>query len=597
MQATTLFATRTKGVKVQRIVDIVARMTDASRLAVAPRDLARLTCQILVDAFPAASAVVLKVIPGEPLARVVAGVNLPSAWQSAPVALADLPLVETSLKAPERVFEATQTALHGATPADWVTQRVQTLCAAIPTTGDAAYVLILRAPFLPRESAVREVALDTARRLLASTAVLGDTGRWPALDAIHRAKLEWEHTADALPEILGLLDRKLRVVRISRAVEHWQLGEPRAAIGRDLHGMLHPQCTLPECALQTALDKAFLALKRDAQASVEIQDPLLGKDVVVLLKAPSGAGALDARLRSRRTVFSVTNITSLRDAERELKVLNQSLEQRVAERTAELVSMNRLLRGEINKRRDTEKSLQQSKRELELLSDRLMSAQEEERKRISADLHDSVGQNLSAIKYSLERAQLLARRDATPEGSAKAAAIVDLAIGRVQRLMEEVRAISMNLRPALLDDLGAASAVRGLCRDWQGVYTDIDVQVDISVADQEIPKALATNVFRAVQESLNNVARHALARHVEVAMHLRGATLAVTVSDDGVGFPMSGTGAPNIRTRGLRGLQERAESTGGRCEVASFPGRGTTVRLEWPLAAGTKPGMASALVN
>ena len=586
---------------VDRIVSIVARMTEAGRLAAAPRELAGVACQTLADAFPPAAVAIFKLGAGESTARVLSGVNLPSPWGAGPVAIADLPLLAAALKVPDRVLATTQSKGWSVNEEGGFAQPMQSLCAAIPTSGASTYALLFHGPYVAGETAAREVAIDTARRLLVSSALLGDTGRWPTLAAIHRAKLEWEHTADALPEIVGLLDRKRRVIRISRAVERWNLGGIRAAIGRDLHSLLHPNCSGTPCGLHGALEAAAAELPRTEQTSFELQDPVLGMDLVVVLKAPAAADAMDPRIRSRRTVFSVTNVTSLRTAERELKVLNQSLEQRVADRTADLVSINRLLRSEVQRRREAEKSLQRSKRELEQLSERLMSAQEAERKRISGDLHDSVGQTLSAIKYSLERAQLLARREASPQGSAeasaKASAIVDLAIARVQRLMDEVRTISMNLRPALLDDLGAASAVRSLCRDWQGVYSDIDVNVDIGVDDGDIPAVLVTNVFRAVQESLNNVARHAAAGRVQVSMHILDGALSVTVSDDGVGFRLNGEDAPNVRSRGLRGLQERAESTGGRCEVSSTPGRGTTVRLEWPLARGQAARLADARVN
>ncbi|MBV8464104.1 MAG: PAS domain-containing protein, partial [Acidimicrobiales bacterium] len=130
---------------------------------------------------------------------------------------------------------------------------------------------------------------------------------------------------------------------------------------------------------------------------------------------------------------------------------------------------------------------------LEAFAAQLLAGQEEERKRISQDLHDSVGQNLSAVKYSLERAALLLRREASED----AGAILDASVTRVRRVMDEVRSISMDLRPALLDHFGAASAVRDLCRDWQSVYRSISVETQIAVSDEDIPAELVTNVFRA----------------------------------------------------------------------------------------------------
>jgi signal transduction histidine kinase len=384
---------------------------------------------------------------------------------------------------------------------------------------------------------------------------------------------------------VGLLDSRWRIVRISRAVERWRLGSVQGSIGRGLHSVLHAVCTDADCALAASLELAGRELIRSGRASFEIADADSAFDLIVSLDA--------VPRRPHRCVFTVRNVTSLRCAEREARALNHTLEQRVAERTSELLAINGVLRSEVHRRREAEKSLRRSTRDLEALSERLMNAQEAERKRISQDMHDSVGQMLSAIKYSLERAQVLSRREAPDQASD----VIEVAIQRVQRLMDEVRSISMNLRPALLDDLGAASAVRSLCRDWQDVYHAIEVETDIAVSDGDIPPVLVTSVFRAVQESLNNVARHAAAQRVLVSIRVDDGVLKVSIRDDGVGFAIDGDNSPTAGTRGLRGLRERAARTGGCCEVSSAPGRGTTVQLEWPVAAGQAAHLANASLN
>jgi signal transduction histidine kinase len=587
---------------VQRILGIITRMNEASCAGITLRGQTEVAARSLADLFPNSSVAVFERDPGDEHARVIGGANLPLGWRTRVVRLHDVPLLGEALKYPERVIERTKHRLRRGTAADvgdisgvadaQTAGRLQTICAAIPENGGSRYALMFVAPPVPSDSAVRAAAIEIARRLLAASAATGGADRSRMLAAIHRAKLEWEHTADALPEIVGLLDSRRRVVRISRAVERWQLGTVRGAIGRDLHSVLHPSCP-GLCALGAALERATLESSRASKASFEIADPVLALDLAVVLNPGAGDGREGLRERWPRTVFMVANVTLLRSAEREFKALNHTLEQRVEARTSELLAVNRALRSEVERRREAERSLRRSTRDLEALSERLMNAQEAERKRISQDMHDSVGQTLSAIKYSLERAQVLSRREAPAEASA----VIEVAIGRVQRLMDEVRTISMNLRPALLDDLGAASAVRGLCRDWQDVYRGIEVETDIAVQDAEIPPILVTNVFRAVQESLNNVARHAAAQHVCVSMRIMAGVLTVAVRDDGAGFAIDGESSPTAGTRGLRGLRERAERTGGRCEVSSAPGLGTTVQLEWPVAAGHAAHLANARLN
>ena len=566
------------------IVGLVTQISDASRSAVTLRALANAGCKALVDLFPKSSAVLFERDIAEPVARVVGGANVPRGWRARSIKLSDIPPLDEALQCPDRIIERVIERRRGGS-GDGPPARVHTLWAALPDAGGSLHALMLLGRPAADESQLRETAMEIARRLIASSAWSEGSDRTRLLAQIHRAKLEWEHTADALPEIVGLLDSHGSVARISRAVERWKLGSVRDSIGRDLHALLHRGCSDGSCALAGCLDLAARELSRAGHASFEIADPVLGFDLVLSLDA--------VPRRPQRAVFTVRNVTSLRCAERESKALHQTLEQRVERRTSELLSVNGLLRSEIKRRREAETLLRRSTRELEALSERLMSAQEAERKRIAQDLHDSVGQMLSSIKYSMEQAQLLSRREA-PD---KAGEVIDVAIQRVRRLMEEVRTIAMNLRPALLDDLGAASAVRSLCRDWQDVYRDIEVETDIAVEDADIPSVLVTTVFRTVQESLNNVARHASARRVLVSVGIEDGVLKVAIRDDGVGFRIEDGEGPYGSGRGLRGLCERAVRTGGRCEVSSAPERGTTVELAWPVAAGQAAHLASNQPN
>jgi signal transduction histidine kinase len=556
--------------------------------------LASAAAKSLARVFPTASIIVLRNYADEPVVKVVGGANIPTTWSKRVIRLENLPLVDEALRCPNRIVER---FVRLAPPNERAERTkgecLQALCAAIDHGSGPRYALLFFAPPVRNEARVRIAALDTARRLLITILGAGAERRLQLIGAIHRAKREWEISVDVLPEIVGLLDRNLRVVRISRALERWKLGGVQGAIGRDLHAVLHPVCAAGDCPLETSLRCAAARLRDADDATFEFADPILARDFVVTLTRTAASSAGEGTRLLSRTALTVADVTLKRKAEQQLRALNQTLEARVAERTGKLLVTNRALHDEVARRRSAEHSLRRSMLDLEALTDRLMNSQEAERKRISQDLHDSVGQMLGAIKYSLERAQLLARRGAALE----ALPIVDVVVDRVQRLMDEVRAISMNLRPALLDHLGAVSAVRSLCRDWREVYQDVEVEIDIPVADADIPAILVTNVFRAVQESLNNVARHAAASHVQVSMRIEGGVFAVRVCDDGLGFDQNDAITASSATRGLRGLRERAEQTGGRFEVTSRPGKGTTVELAWPVSAGHAARLASARLN
>jgi signal transduction histidine kinase len=358
--------------------------------------------------------------------------------------------------------------------------------------------------------------------------------------SIARAKFEWECTVDALPDLICLLDASGCVVRVNRVVERWNLGSISGVLGRDLHGLLHDSCAPATCALRAAL---------------------------------TSAGA----------VAVVADVTALHLAREALNAVNAELETRVRVRTDELADANRDLQNEIMRREAAEQALRRSRNELEILSRQQIAAQENERKRIARELHDSVGQQLSAIKYSLERIELAQHARA----SESQLQLLRRAITGLQDVLEELRGIAMNLRPAVLDDLGAASAVSWFCREFAQSYPTLQLHEAVSVSDADVPERLGIAVFRSVQELLNNVAKHAQAHRVMVSLARMVDRLVLEVNDDGVGLG-SVTPPTALRSgRGIHNLRERAAMTGGQFTLSSGEsGTGSHARIEWRLAAG-----------
>jgi len=144
----------------------------------------------------------------------------------------------------------------------------------------------------------------------------------------------------------------------------------------------------------------------------------------------------------------------------------------------------------------------------------------------------------------------------------------------------------MNLRPPVLDDLGAASAVSWFCREFAQSYPALQLQESVSVSDADVPERLGIAVFRSVQELLNNVAKHAQAHRVMVSLSRRLDRLVLEVNDDGIGLGATAQAAALRSGRGLPNLRERAEMTGGQFTFASGEsGSGSHARIEWRLAA------------
>lgn len=231
----------------------------------------------------------------------------------------------------------------------------------------------------------------------------------------------------------------------------------------------------------------------------------------------------------------------------------------------------------ITERRRAEDALRESRARLQALARRLLEVQEAERRAISRELHDEVGGVLTAVKLNL---QSLRRQGARAPGEA---ALAD-SIGLVDGAIQSVRALSLELRPALLDDLGLIPALKWYC-ERQSMRAGIPIELELDAIDLKSAPQLESACFRIVQESITNALRHAGASRIEVSLHRGDGSLVIEIADDGAGFDAA---AARARARagqssGLAGMQERAQLLDGRLDIDSAPGAGTRVRAEFAL--------------
>jgi signal transduction histidine kinase len=264
---------------------------------------------------------------------------------------------------------------------------------------------------------------------------------------------------------------------------------------------------------------------------------------------------------------------ALKQAEAELQQERAQLEEKVRERTADLSALNRVLHAEIIQRRRAEEANK-------LVLRRLSDAEENERGRISRELHDRLGQDLTALKLGLQNL----RR----QGSVAAA--VGEKLGSLEKvadgLMRDIHRLAWELRPSVLDDLGLDLALRRFAGEWSrntGVPVDLHTGGDLGT--RRLPHEFETVLYRIAQEALANVARHARASRVSVLLERRPGFVSLIVEDDGRGFDAKGAmEAPAGAGRlGLLGMQERARLAGGSLTVESAPGGGATVFARLPL--------------
>jgi len=272
---------------------------------------------------------------------------------------------------------------------------------------------------------------------------------------------------------------------------------------------------------------------------------------------------------------------ALKQAEAALQQERDKLEEKVGERTADLSALNQVLQAEILQRQHAEEANR-------LVLRRLSEAQETERGRISRELHDRLGQDLTALKLGLENL----RR----QGPFAAAVGSDL--GRLDKLaeglMRDIHRLAWELRPSVLDDLGLDLALRRFTDDWsQNTGVPVDLHTGGDLGTNRLPPEFETTLYRLAQEALTNVARHAQAKRVSVLLERRPGYVSLIVEDDGRGFDAQGmTGAPASPGKlGLLGMQERVRLAGGTLTIESAPGAGATVFARLPLEPGAvKPG-------
>lgn len=236
---------------------------------------------------------------------------------------------------------------------------------------------------------------------------------------------------------------------------------------------------------------------------------------------------------------------------------------------------------DITERHKAELALRNSREALHHLSTRLMSAQEGERRRVAQELHDSIGQSLSAVKFMVERA-LDEQAESSPEGPQTAA--LRAAVPVIQGSVEEVRRISMALRPTTLDDLGLIATIAWFTREFQTTYPHMGVERIIEVEEFEVPDLLKTNIFRILQEAMNNAAKYSQASKITVALRQVLGDLQLLVGDNGIGFnPSEARRRTSTGGFGLDSMRERAELFGGSLIITSHPGEGTMIMARWPL--------------
>ncbi|HSJ90377.1 MAG TPA: PAS domain S-box protein, partial [Anaerolineales bacterium] len=309
--------------------------------------------------------------------------------------------------------------------------------------------------------------------------------------------------------------------------------------------------------------RLFVRMIRDG-VPFQMERRLIRKDGSTLWMNVSVSPIKDAAGYPVSAVGVEVDITDRKQAEEALRRLNLELESRVEERTAELQAMNQVL--------------QQSRRRLQILSQRLVQVQEDERRSLARELHDSVGQSLIALNLNLTIIQGELSRGNTEQLGTRLADSIQL----VTQVIKLVRDVMANLRPTILDDYGLESALQTYVSEFESRY-GIPVQFEKRIPPiPRLDNSIETTLLRISQEALTNIARHSQASQTILSLRLDEKHVYLTIEDNGIGIS-SAEGAKRSRSHGLKIMQERAEALEGTLHIESASGKGTKIEVVIPL--------------
>jgi signal transduction histidine kinase len=248
------------------------------------------------------------------------------------------------------------------------------------------------------------------------------------------------------------------------------------------------------------------------------------------------------------------------------------------ERNGERARADELLQSEKAEHYHSKEELGKTREQLREVSFKLLLAEETERKRISQEIHDGVGQHWATVKLRVERIlNQLDKEIAEP--------LKDI-LPIIQVGMEETRRIQMNLRPALLDDLGILATLSWFCREFQKAHPAIRVETKLDIQEKDISNPVKTVIYRVSQEALHNISKHSKTTLVALSLQEKEGKIELTIQDHGQGFDLDTVLSLKSYEKGLglSGMKERTHLSGGSFSIESIKGMRTIIRASWPSA-------------
>lgn len=386
---------------------------------------------------------------------------------------------------------------------------------------------------------------------------------------------------DSAPEAIVVVDENCRIIMSNPKArwlyEQYQMGSDRL-IGTE------PE---PRYSDDPPVDIIALPLARTVfrgevidDFEMEVRRPgLPGRHILINTSPIRNSGG---KISGGVGIFH--DITDRKREKLELQRIRQELENRVTIRTRELSETVETLKAEIKERKRIENRLRRSESILKRISKKMLDTLEADRKTIAKELHDSIGANLAAIKFSLE--EKLVRMVSTPPDDLTS---LENIVSYLMATIKETKRISANLHPSTMDDLGLCATISWFCREFKTFYKHVEVNQDIDVDEGDMSDSTKIVIYRILQEAMSNAAKHGSPNRIDLGLIKKESYVFLTISDNGLGFDpqTSLISSDPLSGHGIVGMRERAEICGGRFKIESKSGGGTTVKVKIPLQSGT----------
>ena len=374
------------------------------------------------------------------------------------------------------------------------------------------------------------------------------------------------------PQVVVLLDDETRVFGVNRSLAGTNFESLSESSQQPIHTQLHPGCA-GHCRFVEMWDKAWTGLKSRDTIEWELEDSVLEKLFRLNLLRTPELGNVEKERRGRQVLLTITDITKYRREYESLIEQQQALIRLLMAQQLEMVvepfdddgdTGNRLMADYAR----TERSLNRQ----------LIQAQERERKRIASELHDGIAQSIGVVKYRIEDAIARFAND-NPDLDLT---VLEGTIADVKSLVDEVRRISRNLSPSILEDFGLQVAMEWLCKDFKAQNRDLDVSCSVSLDEAVTPELVKVAIYRVAQEASQNIAKHSAATRVQMRLESTNGNVKLVIVDNGAGFDVADQREfDGKRGLGLRNMRERVEATGGEFELKATPKKGVEVRAFW----------------